>query len=241
MNFLSLSQRLVQECGVSGTLSTTANQTGEFLRITSWINSAWNDLQTRHDNWTWMRSSVLVGGGVSFVPVAGPGTGGAYTPLGTGAGTVGVAASNFGKWVKDSFRCNTTAVTFLDETYMDPIGYDQWRNSYMYGALRTVQTRPVAIAIGPGKELCIGPPSNGNYTITGDYYRAPEQMAADTDEPTGLPNQYHMAIVYNAMMMYAGYEAASEVFQRGQGGYNRLINELEANYGPEVSFAGALA
>lgn len=237
MNFLSLSQRLIQECGVSGTLSTTAGVTGEQQRITSWINSAWNDLQTRHDDWTWLRSSVLTGGGVSFATVAGQ----AYYPLGIGAGNVGIAASVFGKWDKTSFRCNTTAVGFLDETYLDPIGYDEWRDGYMYGAMRSVQTRPVAIAIGPGKQLCLGPPPNGNYTITGDYYLAPTQMVNDTEEPTGLPAQFHMAIVYNAMMMYAGYEAASEVFQRGQAGYSRMMTELEANYAPTIMFAGALA
>lgn len=237
MNFLSLSQRLVQECGVSGTLSTTVNQTGEFLRITSWINSAWNDLQTRHDDWWWLRSSALVGGGVSFVPAAGI----AYTPLGTGAGTVGVLAENFGKWAMNSFRCNTTSVGFADETYMDPVEYDVWRDSYMYGAMRSVQTRPVAIAVGPDKQLCVGPPSNGNYTVTGDYFRAPTQMSADIDTPTGLPNQFHMAIVYNAMMMYAGYEAASEVFQRGDAGYKRMMAELEVTYAQKIRFGGALA
>lgn len=237
MNYLTLSQRLIQECGVSGVLSTTANATGEFLRITSWINSAWNDLQTKHSDWWWMRSSVLTGGGVSFAPAAGVN----YIPLGTGAGTVGVAADDFGQWAIDSFRCNTTTVGFLDETYLDPIEYDMWRNGYMYGALRTVQTRPVAVAIGPGKQICLGPSTNGNYTITGDYYRAPLQMASDTDVPTGLPLQFHMAIVYNAMMMYAGYEAASEVFQRGEAGYKRMMVELEANYAQKMYFAGALA
>lgn len=237
MNFLQLSQRLVQEAGVTGTLSTTAGVTGEQLRITSWINSAWNDLQTRRNDWQWMRSSVLLGGGVSFATVAGQ----AVYPLGTGAGTVGIAASVFGKWAQDSFRCNTTTVGFTDEIYMDPIDYDAWRNAYMYGALRSVQTRPVAIAIAPNKSLCVGPPSNGLYTVTGDYYRAPLQMSSDSDEPTGLPTQYHMAIVYNAMMMYAGYEAASEVFQRGQAGYDRMMSELDTIQGPVVFAAGALA
>lgn len=237
MNFLSLSQRLIQEAGVSGTLSTTANATGEFLRITSWINSAWNDLQTRHDDWWWLRSSVLVGGGASYVPAAGI----AYTPLGTGPGTVGVTEAVLGKWAINSFRCNTTTVTFLDETYLDPIEFDEWRDSYMYGANRSVQTRPVAIAIGPNKQLCVGPPSNGLYTVTGDYFRAPTQMTADTDTPTGLPAQFHMAIVYNAMMMYAGYEAASEVYQRGEAGYKRMMAELEVSYAQKIQFGGALA
>ena len=46
------------------------------------------------------------------------------------------------------------------------------------------------------------------YTITGDYFRSPTEMVADGDLPTGLPAQFHMAIVYLAMTYYAGYEAA---------------------------------
>lgn len=238
MNFLSLSTRLMQECGVSGTMSTTVNQTGEFLRITSWINQAWNELQTRHDDWEFLRSSALLGAGCSFATVSGT----SYYTLGAAApGTVGVAASVFGKWDMNSFRCNTTTVGYADETYLDPISYDEWRNSYMYGAMRTVTTRPVVIAKAPTQGLCLGPPPNALYTVTGDYFTQPTQMAADIDVPTGLPTQFHLAIVYNAMMKYAGYEAASEVYQRGEDGYRRMMIELEANYGPKMFFAGALA
>lgn len=239
MNYLALGTRLIQECGISGTMSTTANQTGEFLRVTSWINSAWNELQTKHDDWEFLRSSVLLGGGAgcSFTTVSGQ----AVYPLGAGAGTAGVSAAVFGKWDLNSFRCNTTTVGFADETYLDPIGYDEWRNSYMYGAMRSVTTRPVVISKAPTQGLCLGPPPNALYTVTGDFFIQPTQMVNDTDLPTGLPTQFHMAIVYKGMQMYAGYEAASEVFQRGDIGYKRMMVELEANYGPKMFFAGALA
>lgn len=239
MNFLTLTQRLIQECGASGTtISTVANATGEQLRMTSWINSSWNEIQTKHDDWEFLRSSVLLGAGCSFTTVSGT----AYYTLGAAApGTVGVLSSVFGKWDLDTFRCQTTTVGFADETYLDPISYDEWRNSYMYGAMRSVTTRPVVIAKATTQGLCLGPPPTALYTVTGDYFTAPTQMAADTDLPTGLPTQFHMAIVYNAMMMYAGYEAASEVFQRGEAGYKRMMVELEANYGPRMFFAGALA
>ena len=238
MNYLQLSQRLAQECGVCGTLTTTAGQVGSLLRIVTWINQAWYELQTRHDDWEWMKSSVLLGGGngVSFATIAGQSS---YA-LGSGAGTVGVTLANFGKWDKNSFRNYTTASGFTNEIFMDPISYEDWRNAYMYGAMRTVQTRPVAIAIGPDTSLCVGPPSDGTYTITGDYWRAATQFAADGDLPTGLPAQFHMAIVYLAMQMYAGYESAPEVFQRGDAGYNKLIAQLEVNYAPTIGFAGSL-
>ena len=237
MNFLTLSQRLQLECGVSGTLSTTAGQTGSLNRLVSWIGTAWEELQAEHDDWDFMKSSNLLGSGVSFTTVAGT----AYYTLGTGAGTVGVTAANFGKWDRTAFRNYTTTVGTNNEMYLDWIPYDTWRNAYMFGAMRSVQTRPVAVAIGPDNSVCLGPPPNALYTVTGDYFIAPTTMSQDTDTPTGLPVRYHMAIVYKAMEYYGSYEAAPEVLQRGQSSYKRLLAELEALRLPEISFAGSLA
>lgn len=236
MNRLQLVQRLALECGVSGTVSTTLNQTGEALRLVTWIDQAWNDLQTKHDDWNWMRSSNLLGQGASFATVAAQ----ASYPLGTGAGTVGILADNFGKWDRETFRCYTTLAGTSDETYLDYIPYDTWRDAYMLGALRQVQTRPVAVAVGPNKSVCVGPPSNGLYTVTADYFVAPSAMATDTDVPTGLPKQFHMLIVYLGMEMYASYEAAPEVLSRADTGHTRMMAQLEGTNMPSMSFSGAM-
>lgn len=236
MNRLALCQRLVLECGVSGTLSSATGQTGSLGRIVTWIDQGWAELQTKHDDWTFMRSSNLLGAGASFTTVAGT----AFYPLGTGAGTCGIAAANFGKWDRDSFRNYTTAVGTSNEMPLDEIPFDTWRDAYMLGAMRSVQTRPVAVAIGPDNSVCLGPPPNALYTVTADYFVAPTAMSADTDTPTGLPGHFHMIIVYDAMRSYAGYESAPEVMQRGQSGYDRLLKQLEALRAPQVSFAGAL-
>ena len=237
MNFLQLGQRLALEAGVSGTLSTMQNQTGSLGRLVTWINGAWQELQTEHDDWDWMRSSNLLGGGVSFATVAAQ----AAYPLGSAAGTTGVPVANFGKWIRDSFRNYTTSVGVSNEMFMDWVPYDTWRDAYMLGAMRLVQTRPVAFAIGPDKSICLGPPPNALYTVTGDYYVAPTSMVQDTDVPALPDAHFHMAIVYKAMMMYAGYESASEVYQRGDKGYKELLMELEAKRSPEMSFGGTLA
>jgi hypothetical protein len=234
--FLQLGQFLQLECGVSGTLSTMQGQTGSLGRLVAWTNLAWQQVQTEHDDWEWMRSSNLLGGGCSFVTVAGQ----ASYPLGTGIGKNGVLLANFGKWVKDSFRNYQTAAGFSGEIFMDEIDYEMWRNGYMYGAQRVVQTRPVAVAIGPDKSVCVGPPSDGTYTVTGDYYAAPTLMVNDTDIPVGIPAAFQYIIVYKAMLMYAGYESAPEVQMKAQAGWNQLLAQMEANYLPEMSFAGSL-
>jgi hypothetical protein len=237
MNYLELVQRLSLECGASGTITTLVDASGQDLRLKTWIDQAWSEIQTKHDDWTWMRSSRLLGAGVSFVTVAAD-----YDyPLGTGGGTVGVTAANFGKWDPYSFRLYTTSVGINDEVSLGLITYDQWRNGYMIGAQRSVTTRPTVVAIGPGETVVVAPPPTVGYTITADYYIAPSAMEDNDDTPTGLPLPFHMLIVYLAMTYYAGYESAPEVLDRAQAGYGPLMRRLERLRAQPVMMAGALA
>lgn len=240
MNLLSLSQEAVVECGVSGTLTTTVAQPANIARVISWIGKAWEEVQLAHDDWFFMRSSNILNPGTTgmqFVSVAGQ----ASYPLGTGVGTCGVPAANFGKWARGAFRNYTTSVGVANEIEMRDIFFDVWRDSYMLGANRSVQTRPMAIALGPDSSICLGPSPAAGYTFTGDYFTAPTVMVADTDSPTGLPVQFHRLILYKAMMLYGGYESAPEVYQKGEGLYTPMMARLEVLKLPMVTAGGALA
>jgi hypothetical protein len=243
VNFLQLAQRAAVECGIASNqaittaLPTVVGASGSLGRIVGWINDAWTDIEMAFDDWSWMRSSVLLGQGASFQTVAGQ----ASYPLGTTAGTVGVDPELFGKWDRETFRCNTTAIGFRDETDLDDISFDEWRDSYMFGAMRAVQTRPVVCAVGPDQSLNLGPPANGLYTITADYFVAPSSLVLDTDIPVGLPTRFHMLIVYYTMVKAAGYESAPELAQRGSSEASRMYAQLIAVRAPRMSFGGALA
>ena len=243
MNFLTLSQRAIVECGVasnaavSTVLSTTAGATGSVGRVVNWVGDSWNELQEKHDDWDWMRSSNILGAGVSFATVSGQ----ASYPLGTGAGQVGVATDSFGKWDIGTFRNFSTSVGYINEIFMDDISFDDWRDGYMYGAMRNVKTRPIAIAVGPDQSLNIGPPSDGTYTVTGDYFVAPSVMVNDTDLPTGLPTRFHLIIVYMTMQKYSLYESAPEVMQRGTLEFDKMYAQLQAVRAPTIKMGGALA
>lgn len=215
MNYLALINRARVECGVSGSstpLPTAQNLTGESARIASWINSAWVDIQSAHEDWQWMRQPV------QFNTVTQQQ---AYTPT-----QAGVAAT-FGNWKRDSFRCSSVGQNFADEQLMSYMDYDTFRNLYVYGNMRTTYTRPVVVAIvpGPDKSLAFGAVPDQPYVITGEYYVKPTELAADADEPN-LPARFHLALVYRTMMFYGGYEAAPEVYQRGETEFKRIMNRL---------------
>lgn len=237
MTFLELVQALHQEGGVAGAVATTVAPSGETARLVSWINKAWLELQTMHSDWGWMFRSALLGSGCSFATVAGDAT----YPLGTGAGTCEVAVADFGAWEEGSFRCHTTAVGFNDEQEMGPISYEIWETSYMMGAQRSSYSRPYVIAVAPDKTLCVGPPALAGFTITGNYYAKATEMAGDDDEPEGLPSEYHMIIVYYALLKYGMYEAAPEVLRRSEIEYKRLYYPLLKTRRSRITLGGALA
>lgn len=234
--YLELCQTLVREGAISGTLSTTVGATGEHLRVTNWIISAWKDIQTMRDDWGFMRSSYFNGGGASFTTVASTSR---YT-LGSGSGTVGVTAANFTRWDRDSFRYYNTTSGVSSEVPMTWIDYDVWRDAYMLGAQQSVNTVPVVVAIAPDMTVCV-PPTLAGYTIRADYWRAPQVFSANADEPTGLPSRFHDLIWWKALKDHGYYKAAPEVLQRAREGYRDLMGVLQEQYRPEVYMEGALA
>lgn len=232
MTFLSLTQDLWRESGASGTSpgpSTVSSQTGEYARLVAWVAAAWTDIQNAHTDWGFLRSST------SFATVAGTST---YT-LGTGAGTVGILAANFGAWERDTARCYLTATGTADEQFLEYVPYDYYRDAYLMGSQRSTNVRPNVFSISPAKAICT-PPTVADLTITIDYFTAPVTLTADADIPT-LPAQFQMAIVYRALMFYGAYESASEVYDRGELEFGKLMRRMTQDRLPEMTFAGALA
>lgn len=191
--------------------------------MVEWFNSAWMDIQGYHQDWGWLRTST------SFVCVSGQAS---YTPTQAGA-------TNFGMWVRDSFRNYPTATGTPAEIRMNFMEYEYWRDLYQFGSNRTSTSQPAYFTITPAKSIGLGPVPTGDYTVTAEYFTMPTELSASTDTPS-LPTQYHMAIVYRAMMMYGAYESAQEVYQRGEIEFKRLLRRMENDYMPEVTFGGPL-
>ena len=230
MNYLQLINRLRVECGVSGAstpLITVTGLTGESYRMSSWINSAWVDVQTAKEDWQWMRNSV------EFNTVTQQQI---YTPTQAGVG------STFGNWKRDSWRASSVGQNYADEQLLNYMDYTTFRNLYMYGNMRTTYARPVVVTIDPDKSLGFGSIPDQPYVIVGEYYVQPTEFALATDAPpTVFPDRFQMMIVYRAMMFYGGYESAPEVYQRGEFEFKRLMNRLDIDQLPTVVSGPPLA
>lgn len=225
MNFLALINRTREECGVSGpSLPTSTDLTGEAARIKNWVNAAWIDIQSAKEDWLFMRDTVQFSttDGKQF-----------YTPEEAGL-------DSFGNWKRDSFRASSAGADYRDEQLLNYMEWSTFRNLYQYSNMRHTTQRPVVVTVDPAKKLGFGAIPNKEYIIVGEYYKAPAEMVEDTDTPN-LPDRFHAAIVYRAMMYYAGYEAAPEVLSRGQYEFNRLMNRLEIDQLPTMTNGAALA
>lgn len=229
--FLELVQRTYDECQIAGTAPTTVlGQAGLKKSLVAWVSTAWGMIQSKHKDWKFMRPSA------SFETVAGTSL---YT-LGTGAGTVGVLASAFGRWIPWTFRSYTTAVGTNDEA---PLGFQQWeafRNVFLFGANRNTRTRPTVVTFDPSNSVGLGPVVSAGYTVTGDYYRKRIVLAANADVPA-CPAEYNMAIVYKAMMTYGAKYSAPNVYQEGEIGYREILAKMEQEQLPPICVGRALA
>ncbi len=162
----------------------------------------------------------------------------------TVAATNGGAAINFtGSQSGTVTMTSSNVLSFAglrSEIFMDYIGYDRWRDLYLYGNLRFTQTRPMEIAVAPNKSLCPGPVNASGWTIVGDYFQAPVPLVNDNDTPV-VASQYHYAIVYKAMMRYARFEEDDNLLAIAQREYAALLKRMRRNYLPMMRMGGALA
>jgi hypothetical protein len=119
--------------------------------------------------------------------------------------------------------------------------WNTFRNLYQYANMRNTRSRPVVVTIvPPSKNLGFGATPDQAYVIVGEYYRKPTEFTTAAEEPD-LPPRFHLMIVYRAMMFYAGYESAPEVYQRGELEFKRLMSRLEIDLLPDIISGPPLA
>lgn len=221
LTFLQICQRVRMEAGVSGQGPTSViNQTGEYKRIVNWVQTAWQDIQLARPDWYWMRSTF------QFDMTIGQSE---YAPVEAGI------LYRFSMWDTNSVSVYDT--TTVNEVATPYLPYEDFRATFMRGS--QITTRPSAITVTPASKLAFGSAPDKAYTARGDYFKAPQELQFDADLPE-MPGQFHMAIVYRALMLYARYESAGEIFADAEQNYKRLMKRIELNQMPDATIAEPL-
>lgn len=222
MTNIELCQRLRQEAGIAGSgPSTVVSQSGELERVVSWINSAYEDIQNIRATWRFLQESF------TFSTIDGTQN---YTPS-------DVSLSDLSAWKTDCFTLYSSESDEQDLTYL------LWKNfkrTYIFGANRSVSTRPTMFTVKPDNSVSLWAIPDAVYTVTGEYYKKAQSMSANDDEPL-IPSQFHMIIVWKALMLYGAYSGASDVYTHGEREYKNYLRKLEADQLPKITFGEPLA
>lgn len=225
MNFLQLAQRLRQEAGVSGSgPASVTGQTGEMKRIVDWITAAYEDIQNLHPNWEFLRTDF------TFPTIASTQT---YLPS-------AVSIDDHASWKMDSMRAYLTSTGVNDEQGLEICSWNAFRDVYLLGSQRSVTGRPIKVALKPNKALAFWPTPDNVYTVVGEYFKEPQTMSDNSDEPN-FPSRFHMILVWTGLKYYATYESAPELYAKGEKEYTRLLSGLELDQLPEMYLGTPLA
>lgn len=221
MTFLELCQMTRQEMGISGSgPASVAGQVGIEKRIVDWVRDAWLEIQGMHRDWRFLA------GEFEFPTITDTNT---YTPASIGL-TNGVAY-----WAMDTISCR---VNTADEGLLEEMDYTLYRRTLALGT--QPKQRPQKVARTPANALLLWPtPPDDSYTIRGEYYRKPQTLAANADEPI-MPSEYHRAIVYLAMQYYGRNESAVEVLVDGKDKIRPIMSRMEIELLPDLQMGGPL-
>lgn len=194
----------------SGSFLTTLNQTGEGARVVRWIDDAWQFLQQMH-LWNFLWEQA------SVVIVA---------DTSATAGTIPAQ-----RYVADSAWVGTRRMD-------DFVPWEEFRQRWPVALIGPGE--PTAWSVRPDNAFVVSARPLADLTISVERYRNPTAMAADTDVPTGLPAEHHLAIVYQALLLYANFEEAGITRATAQEELNKHLGVMTKTQMPMMQFAGAL-
>ncbi|AUR96748.1 head completion adaptor [Vibrio phage 1.232.O._10N.261.51.E11] len=186
MNYLQLCQAVIDEVGLSGQISSVANQRGDFQRVVRFVTTACQQIEGKWINWRFLHGihEFQTAEGVNTYPVP--------------------ESLNLRQWDIQN--------AFVDQLEIDIMYADDFRyKKDLIGENFT--SRPIRIIIERNKSLrTIGTPDMV-YNVHAEYYRRATVLTDNTDLPA-MPEQFHEIIVFEAVRRYANYDEAPELKQQ---------------------------
>ena len=218
MNYLELSQRLVQEAGIAGGgPATVTGQTGIKKKVVDWIARAWTEIQNQQ-NWDFLWATT------SFTTTVAQRD---YDPVDNLQ--LDPALSLF---ITDSFRIYTTSTGLSDQGSLEYVDWATWSTGTQ-GKGAVSSGKPSQFTILPDDTIRLNATPDLSYTIDFDYYRTPVELSANSDTPA-LPAQFHDIILYQAMIYYAAHEDAPELYQDANSELDLRMSELMKHSPPGI-------
>lgn len=225
MNFLEICQRTRLEADITGSgPASVVGQSGELEKVVEWVLTAYDDIQNLYSTWRFLRTDF------TFPTIVDTQN---YTPD-------AVDLADLATWKAEKDDDLTIYSAVADEQHLAIYPWNDFRSVYMFGTNRTQTERPTVATIKPDNSMSLWPIPNAIFTVTGEYYKKAQTLSANTDIPI-IPSQFHMAIVWRAVMFYGADYAAIEKYDHGQNEYKAILRKMELNQLPKLSYGAPLA
>lgn len=213
--FLELVNDIERE---SGTVNSTSRltdvtaPTGRQQKIVAHCVEAWRMIQASRTDWPWMKVEVT-------------------KDLIVGQGRYAAsdfAITNFARWDRSNPRATPhsiydNSIGRGDESDLDWYPFDDYRAMYDRGAQDN--GRPVVFSLDPQRRLCVGPAPDKAYKLRATYYRKPQVLAINADEPI-CPEEHHQTIVWKALTLLHGHDEANFSLTFAQMQYSNCYHAL---------------
>lgn len=201
MNWLAIARRIARESGISATDTTPASvvgQSGEMLSVVNWCGDAWLAIEAKKLwGWLWENPDLTLTAGTYLID----------------------ADVSAHRYVLDSMRDSTGA----ELSYLK---WDDFRISYPAAAIG--DGIPGVWTVRPDRKVAFNARPATDITFSVERYRNPTAMpagdGADAQTPD-MPEHQHMAIVWRAVMFYAGHDEAGNLYQHAKAEYDRIMGE----------------
>jgi hypothetical protein len=151
--FLQLCQRLITKAGITGTMTNTENQVGEFKRVVDWVAEATEEIEGMWFNWNFLHQFH------TFPTIAGVKD---YPP-----------PPNLNLWDRD---------TFSIQEYESPLDYVEWTRQKI-DPTAPVLGDPYKVTALPSKALRLYDTPSLIVTIRAQYWASPTVLVKSGDEP----------------------------------------------------------
>lgn len=226
MDFQTICRELGSRCEITGYASIVpGTSTGEHGKIVNFAADAWVEIQQEHE-WNFLKKDF------SFTTVDGQE---AYL-----SSAIQAAQAPIRFYDVDTFRVYRTSIGLSDEQFLAEWAWEAWYDTYGYAS--QVSGRPALFAVRPeDNAIVLGPkPDAGGYTVRGKYWRQAQRLSAAGDVPI-IDDEYHMVIVYKAMISYANREAAQELKLEAAERLDAMMSIMRRRYLPSYDSRESLA
>ncbi len=213
MDWLTICRRIRKECGLSGADTSpmsVAGQTGEMLAVVNWCASAWAAIEGRRLwDWQWERPTLTL----------------LATEDTIAAATAGQVSAH--RYVIDTMWAGTARMTYVPWT--------EFRRAWPPALIGDGD--PSYWSVRPDRALAFSSKPTSNLSLTVERYRNPVAVGDDDDEPL-MPEHLHEAIVWRAVMFYAGHDEAGDLYRHALAEYRRVMGQAAQDDLPDL-FDGA--